>query len=340
MQTQTVPSRRVSLGVTAAFLALAAVTACAPDPSDQPRPEDLGDAEAEAWAGNPAELLASRRPVTGTTEDWLKAGQAVGLAKQMGLDSLPHFGDLVGAIGEQFVGTPYQPGTLDIPGEERLVINLEGLDCVTFVENALALARVAATAPDSVLYDSTRFELAVESELQALRYRDGLIEGYSSRLHYFSEWISNNQSMGLVEDITGDLGGVREERPIDFMSTHSESYPQLSDPTNLEAIEAMEDGLNQLTRFFIPEDELESAQDLIMNGDIIAATSATPGLDIAHTGLALWRNGTLRLLHAPLVDGSVELTEEPLVDRIRRIPNQTGIMVARPSDPRDPPSGN
>jgi hypothetical protein len=44
------------------------------------------------------------------------------------------FGDLVGKVAIEFVGTPYQGGTLDGEPEICRVI-LDGLDCVTFFES-------------------------------------------------------------------------------------------------------------------------------------------------------------------------------------------------------------
>ncbi len=70
------------------------------------------------------------------------------------------------------------------------------------------------------------------------------------------------------------------------------------------------------------------------DGDIIAATSTVAGLDIAHTGIALWRDGRLHLLHAPLAGGVVQISEVPLAERIQRIDGQDGVMVARPVEAR------
>lgn len=310
-----------------------ALSGCGTEANSTPRAEDLGNPEEEAWEGDPAALLASRRDVAGTEEDWRIAAERVTWALDLRLDTLPHFGDLVAAIGEQFVGTTYTPKTLEVPGEERLVINLQELDCVTFIENALALARMARATSNADLGNRERFEEAFEEELMALRYRGGIIDGYPSRLHYFSEWISDNQEKGLVQDLTSGLGGIPDTTTIDFMSTHPDAYAQLSDETNLSRIRGIEAELNAGTRFFIPADEIHDRAAEIMNGDLIAATSTVNGLDVAHTGIALWRGGQLRLLHAPLVGSAVELSEEPLADRIQRIPGQDGIMVARPVDP-------
>ena len=83
----------------------------------------------------------------------------------------------------------------------------------------------------------------------------------------------------------------------------------------------------------MPEDRIAAVADLIRDGDIIAATSTVEGLDVAHTGLALWVDGSLRLMHAPLVGEAVQISEETLAERIQRIEGQDGIIVARPSEP-------
>lgn len=242
-------------------------------------------------------------------------------ARADGLRDLP-IGDIIAQLGRTFVGTRYEPGTLEVPGPERLVINLRELDCVTFIENTLAISRLVRAG--NVDFD------AFQDALTTIRYRDGELDGYGSRLHYFSEWITDNERKAVVRDITGEIGGVLVTERIDFMSTHPEAYEQLADPANLAAIREVEARLNDQARYYIPQDRIAEVAPLIRDGDIIAATSTVKGLDVAHTGIALWVDGQLHLLHAPLVGSSVEISEVPLADRIRNIPQQDGIMVARP----------
>lgn len=297
----------------------------------------------------PAEEELPQRPHSGTARDWEIAREQFAWATAQPPGTFPRFSDLLAHIGERFVGTPYQPHTLELAGPERLVINLEALDCVTFVENVLVLARLAwsampaseATAgSDAVasrgagpLDDPDRFQAAYRDELTHVRYRGGELDGYASRLHYFSEWIADNETSGLVDAISRDLGGVADPSPIDFMSTHPDAYRQLADPDVLAAIARMEASLGQVERYYIPTDAIDAAAAGIRDGDIIAATSTVPGLDIAHTGIAFWRDGTLRLMHAPLVGSHVQISEESLAERIARIGGQDGIMVARPLPP-------
>ena len=152
--------------------------------------------------------------------------QRLAWARQQRLDTLP-IGTIVARLGRTFVGYPYVPGTLEAQGPEHLVVNLRVFDCVTFVENMLALARVVRAGGGYSAY--TR-------ELTRIRYRDGVLNGYPSRLHYFSEWIANNDSKNVVRNITRNLGGAVDPEPITFMSAHRGSYRQLADDNLLHEI--------------------------------------------------------------------------------------------------------
>ena len=265
-------------------------------------------------------------------EDWNAFAATVREAVDMGADTLP-MGAAMATIGRSLVGTPYVPGTLEVDGPERLVVNFRGLDCVTFVENVYALATVVKAGIASRLGDRGNAEGEYERALVQLRYRNGFLDGYPSRLHYFTDWIADNQRRLLMTDITADLGGVQDREPVNFMSTHPDAYRQLADPEVVEEIREAEARLSARGRVFIPQNAIADAAPAIQDGDIIAATSTVTGLDVAHTGLALWVDGTLRLMHAPLVGETVQISEVPLADRIQRIGSQDGIIVARPNEP-------
>ena len=271
--------------------------------------------------------------VTWADEDWAIFTRAVRDAVDAGADTLP-MGDLMVHIGRGLVGTPYAPGTLEVEGPERLVIELGALDCVTFVENVYAMAAAVKAGVATRLDERGEVEGEYERMLRALRYRGNVIAGYPSRLHYFSEWILDAQAKGLVEVVTEELGGVMDREPVFFMSANPDAYSQLSDPENVEIIRRVEELLSQRGRYVIPEERIGEAASGIRDGDIIAATSTVEGLDVAHTGLAIHVDGVLHLLHAPLVGDSVEISERSLERRILEIEGQDGIMVARPLEPR------
>lgn len=262
-------------------------------------------------------------PVDSTNEKIFAATMA--RARNERVDTLP-IGDVMAEVGSWFVGRPYTPGTLEADGAEHLVINLREFDCVTFVESVLAMARLIRSGRAD--YNSFR------NELQRIRYRSGELNEYPSRLHYFSEWISDNEAKGIVSNRTRELGGVLDREPIAFMTQHRKSYRQLADERYFASIREMESRLTGQPRWMVSEGRIDEIASGIRNGDVIAATSSVKGLDVAHTGIAVWVSGKLHLMHAPLVGDSVEISEKPLAERIVSIERQDGIMIARPQEPR------
>jgi len=263
--------------------------------------------------------------------DWTVFHEKATWALAQGLDTVP-IGTAMAKLGRTFVGTPYAANTLEVPGPERVVVDFRELDCVTFVENVLAMARFVRTpGAAALLLRRVEAEAQYEALLTEVRYRRGVLRGYASRLHYFSEWIADGEAKGLVRDVTRELGGVRDAEPVTFMTAHPESYRQLrEDPENVAKVREVEERLSAAGRWYLPEDRLEDAAPRIRDGDIIAATSTLAGMDVAHTGLAIWVDGALRLMHAPIVGDSVEISTETLPARVRRIRGQDGILVARP----------
>jgi len=278
------------------------------------------------------EQRGDREPLHETDVDWAIARGTLEWALSQDLDLLP-VGEVAAIIGATFVGASYEPGTLELPGPEGLVVNLAEFDCVTFVEHMLVLARLTVEGGDELLEDEEAFRDRYRRALTDLRYRGGVLDGYSSRLHYFSEWIRDAEAKGWVRDVTAELGGIRDERPIHFMSSNPHAYRQLGeDPSFLDLVRSTEERISAEPRYFIPQDRIAEVAGGIENGDVIAAVSTVDGLDIAHTGFAFWHGGRLHLLHAPLVGEFVEISARPLAERIQGISGQKGIMVARPLD--------
>lgn len=229
-------------------------------------------------------------------------------------------------IGLRFRGRPYLEGTLDASATETLVVRLDGFDCVTFVETTLAMAR-GATAGDTTY-------AGFANRLAEQRYRNGTVQGYCSRLHYFTEWLANNESKGNVDRLDDELGGTRIADTLDFMSTHRSSYDRFANNDSLYAcVQTMESRVQvqqqkRPTRY-IPQDSIRAVYDQLQAGDIVGMATSVDGLDIAHTGLVYAANdGTRGLLHASLSDGVV--VSPDLQRYVQNIEHQIGIVVARP----------
>jgi hypothetical protein len=229
--------------------------------------------------------------------------------------------ELIIELGKQFLGSPYVEKTLELPGEEQVVINLMGLDCTTFVESVLALAT-------SIWQSAPRFE-TMEKALENLRYLQGKNTGYGSRLHYFSDWIYENEKEGRIINLSKSLGGILSPNIPSFMSTNTKSYPQLTDPKNLRSIQEREALLASRENYFIPKEKIHLIENQLQNGDILAITTPIKNLDVVHVGFAIKQDSRIHLMHASSVSKKVEISQLPLQEYLMQNKSQTGIMVSR-----------
>lgn len=248
------------------------------------------------------------------------------LAVEKNLAEKP-IGDIITEIGESFIGTDYEVSALEKSGDEKLVINFSGLDCTTFLETALALARCIKAG-------KTSFE-DYQKELTNIRYRNGTIDKYPSRLHYFSDWIFDNQKKGIIKDITKDLDGEPVKFELNFISSHPQSYKQLKEnPEFIPAIKKQEAEISKRAYSYIPKEKVSKIENEIHNGDLIAFVTNIKGLDISHTGIAYRKDeGRIYLLHAPSEGTKVQITKNPLPEYLNKIKKHIGIIVLKPVEP-------
>lgn len=306
------------------LLLLLPLTACngdAPSPSDAEAPSTTSTSAADASTG-----VQDAPPAPPDSATQARFNAVMTTAQSDSLHRLP-LGRIMQALGQQFMGAPYLEYTLDTTPTERLVARLDGFDCVTFVEAMLAMSRGVAQGDYS--FDG------YAQRLQAQRYRGDAETSYCARLHYFSEWIADNNRRGVVRDVTADLGGERIDRTLNFMSEHRNAYDRFAENDSLYAcIQDMEAKLRTQNHAWhvIPQDEIGAVADQIEAGDIIGLATDIEGLDIAHTGLAFRDgDGQLGLLHASL---SGEVVVSPDIQQyIQQIDHQIGIVVARPMVP-------
>jgi len=234
--------------------------------------------------------------------------------------------DVIVAIGKTFLGVDYGANVLDTDGDEQLVVNMRALDCVTFYENCVTLARCIKMKKMTFIDYLT--------QLQFLRYRDGTINGYTSRLHYTTDYWFNAEQKGIVKVVTRDIFGeknvVEIPKPINFMTTHRDSYKHLkTNEENWKKVKTQEDTINARKDYFLPKGNLHMFADNVNNGDLIGITSNIGGMDIAHTGVAVKIDGKLHFMHSPNVGKKVQITEGSLQDYLAKNSRQTGIIVAR-----------
>ena len=236
--------------------------------------------------------------------------------------SLP-IGECMGNIALFLIGTEYVAGTLEGEGPEICRIDLTGLDCVTFFENVLCISRILKKEKTS--FDDFRAEIIFT------RYRAGILTDYTSRLHYTSDWIYDNEKKKVVRNITKEIGGEEFPFKVSFMSKNPQYYQALKEsPEFIETIADFEKEINKRQHWYIPKSKLREAQKYIQTGDIIALATDKEGLDYGHTGLIYQdKKGKIRFLHASLENKKVLLDTE-LYKYTQSVETHIGITVARP----------
>lgn len=227
-------------------------------------------------------------------------------------------------FAKSLIGTPYKGGTLDVVPDETLIVRTDSLDCTTFVETVLALyVSSEKVTPEYKDYSDA---------LTNIRYRSGIISGYSSRLHYFSDWVSDNVQKGIVCEVTENNEHEQRCLSLNYMTEHSDLYRKLKDNDSLVSeMRSNEKKWKNYKMPYIPKRllNLQDTDIIIREGDILALTTSIPGLDVVHLGFAVWVDGRLHLLHASSTHGRVLLDPLPLYDYLKNKKKHTGVRVIR-----------
>ncbi len=238
-------------------------------------------------------------------------------------------GDRTARAGMALVGTPYVNFTLELHNRiETPSVNMDGMDCWTFFEIALATARSFSLSDRPTRQDMLRL-------IELDRYRGGKCDGkFTSRLHHLEDWSSDNERRGLVEDITPSLpGAVKLRRTMAYMGKNWRSFRQLkANPKLVPEIQKMEDRLSREGIYYVPKQKVPQAEKFLKNGDIVSIVTTWPGTYTSHVGLAVRdKSGVLRFLHASRNHRKV-LLDERLSKYLAGNSKHMGIMVARPKD--------
>lgn len=224
-------------------------------------------------------------------------------------------------IAALLIGTDYKAGTLErYPAQEQLIVNFSAVDCTTLVEQALAVW--LTDYKDG--YDGFLRMLSI------IRYGKQGINGYSSRLHYFTAWANTHMADGMMYNIFDSLCPATLTPKCCFMSTHRDLYPAIrTDSTNYEGIRQLEKSIRDVSICWLEKQAFDNFSHLIHHGDIIAFVTNIKGLDVSHMGFAYEKNGQLRLLHAPSPGKQVEITERTLRQIVSDTKSYRGIIVLR-----------
>jgi len=232
-------------------------------------------------------------------------------------------------IGRELHGLPYENFTLEIDDHiESPSVNLNGLDCWTFFEQSLGMARMiglkkASYTPDDLL-----------RQIEFTRYRGGVCTGdYLERIHYLAEWFFENDARGTCRHLTPSLPGAERitGRKVSEMTTLWKSYRYLrNNPDLLGPMKETEDRVARLPVFHIPKAKVAAIEPQLQTGDVIGIATRHHGAFCSHVGLAIrTEDGVLRFMHASRNYKKVVI-DKSISGYLNEFSSHAGILVGRP----------
>ena len=214
-------------------------------------------------------------------------------------------GERIALISEKFLSTPYKKTTLvgGIDESEVFVINLDGLDCFTFIDYVEAM-RLSGSFDE------------FKENLKRIRYQSGEVD-YRKRNHFFTYWAEFNRR--YVLDVTGVIGGDKTKKIIKILNENQDRTCLLQ-------------GVRPRQReiAYIPACEMDaSVINKMMTGDYVGVYSELPGLDVSHVGIIV-KKGKTFLRHASSREQCEKVIDQPLDEYIE---GKAGIIILRPLMP-------
>ena len=275
-------------------------------------------------------ILLATVATNAATQQWMRFHCANDTTKinqllKKGYDSkISNPNELILFYCNELMGTPYVAHTLE-GDNEMLAINIDELDCTTFVETLYALTRTTLNGR----YSWRDFA----NNLESIRYRNGKMDGYPSRLHYVSDWIIDNTHRGNFEEITSSIPNARyETKTLNYMSEHRDLYPALADSATFEQFKTFEIAYRMHRFPYINKNSVGSSKvtEKLKSGDIIAIVTKTEGLDVSHMAIIVSdEKGNFHMLHASSDKKQVVIEKDDLKETLRRNRNSMGIRIIR-----------
>ena len=319
--------------VLAAFF-LAGCTGTKVGSGSKPTGKSLDWTSAELHSVTPPSKL--RLPLSTVFKGRSKFDALVARAEKENWRKLP-IGARTVKAARAMLGVPYVNYTLEVDDHiESPVVNLTGMDCWTYYENALAFARMLTYKPGPYRPEDMLHMIEIE------RYRGGRCTGsYLSRMHHLEEVFYDNQRRKFATNITSSLpGAVRLRREIREMTVQWRSYRYLRNNRSLiPEMGKVEARVSRLPVYHVPKSKVRSIENRLQDGDICAITTNWKYGYTSHVGLIVKKNGRAYFAHATSdrSKGRRTIIDKPITDYLYGTSKHAGIVICRPKDlPRSP----
>lgn len=214
-------------------------------------------------------------------------------------------------VGLQFIGKPYRANALSSSNPEELVADLTSFDCVTLIENSLALVNAADD------------ESEYRKSLVHFRYAGDSVQ-YEKRYHYFSD---------AMRQLGYPLLGTRDmlqKLPKSFSFLSNYLAAKQPGQINLALLRSRESELAKRDFYFTPNALVDRLVPFLESGDLVGLVSKNPAIDFLHTGMIYKKDGKVYLLHASQEFKRVMISKQTLGDYLKTHRQFIGVSAFRP----------
>lgn len=197
-------------------------------------------------------------------------------------------------VSAELLDTPYDDKTLigSSTAPEKFVLTCTAFDCVTYCEYCVSIAKSSSVGD-------------IQSNLKAMRYRDGEVS-WLARNHYMYDWIQYNRQAGFLTDPFAGLHTLKTHKTLSRLPHYPARDAEMS---------------------FIPTDKIYEYKSSYNTGDIILFGSTSDDLDVYHMGFLIKGDDTLYLRHA--ARSARRVIEEPL-NKFLNKNESCGVIIVRP----------
>ncbi|NPA12526.1 MAG: DUF1460 domain-containing protein [Aquificae bacterium] len=213
------------------------------------------------------------------------------------LKSIKNRAERVSYISSLFLDLPYKRVKLDL-GDGFMVVKLDGVDCMTFVEYVETL---------SISNDFFDFI----KKLQRFRYYSGVIS-HRTRKHFFTDWIGSNGYRD-VGKVVGGSKAVLVKKHLNY--------------SEKKGIVIKDVPVKNRTFYYIPSNSFTpEIVNRLKTGDIVGAYSPKDWLDVSHIGYIIKKGGNVYFRNASSRKEYKKVVDIPLWDYLKRV---EGLVILR-----------
>jgi len=215
-------------------------------------------------------------------------------------------------IADYFIGTPYLANRLSKSNPEKLYFSFNDFDCVTFIENVLAL------------YNSNGSNNRFVDNLKNIRYNDSI--SYESRNHYLTSGLEKLVKLNFLMPINNELNSSVIQKDINFLSKHV-----INKNVDKSYLLKIEKSISYKNMYYFGKGKYSEIEYLIKSGDVIAFVSSRNDLDFRHVGFVYIKHNKKYILHASQENNNVCISELTIDKYVFKNQKMEGFQIYRPN---------